>query len=144
MILNRIFFQMDLLILLVVFILIQTAYSQLDNDGNDIDNDQVANIAAFGNVITPIKGNKFVKQNNGNSINHFNKNSEEESVQQIDTMPEMMNDVIGLAGLGCNAKGVIIGQLQWGSNYNVITTAEQSTIFSPISRSQIESEIICH
>ena len=113
MILNRIFFQMDLLILLVVFILIQTAYSQLDNDGNDIDNDQVANLQAFGNVITPIKGNKFVKQNNGNSINHFNKNSEETAeVQQIDTMPEMMNDVIGLAGLGSVAKGVIIGQLQ--------------------------------
>ena len=112
MILNRIFFQMDLLILLVISILIQIASSQLDNDGNDIDNDQVANIEAFGNVITPIKGNKFVKQNNGNSINHFNKNSEEESVQQIDTMPEMMNDVIGLAGLGSIAKGVIIGQLQ--------------------------------
>ena len=133
---------MDLLILLIISILIQIASSQLDNDGNDIDNDQVANIAAFGNVITPIKGNKFVKQNNGNSINHFNKNNEEkEEVQQIDTMPEMMNDVIGLAGLGCNAEGVIIAQLQWGSNYNVISTAEQSKYFFHNSLSQIEFEL---
>ena len=56
-----IFFQMFLLFLFITSNLIQFMASQdLDNDGNDIDNDQDLNINAFGNVITPIKGKKFI------------------------------------------------------------------------------------
>ena len=57
-----IFFQMYMLFLFITSHLIQFTTSQdLDNDGNDIDNDQDLNINAFGNVITPIKGKKFMK-----------------------------------------------------------------------------------
>ena len=54
---------MYLLFLFITSSLIQfTASQDLDNDGNDIDNDQDLNINAFGNVITPIKGKKFMKK----------------------------------------------------------------------------------
>ena len=54
---------MYLLFLFITSNLIQfTASQDLDNDGNDIDNDQDLNINAFGNVITPIKGKKFMKE----------------------------------------------------------------------------------
>ena len=101
---------MELLLLLIISTLIQFTYSQNeDNDGNDVDNDQDLDIRAFGNVITPIKGNTFVKKNNGNTVNHVNTKEEN---QLTETMPEMMNDVIGLAGLGSNTeRGVIIGQM---------------------------------
>ena len=58
----NIFFQMFLLFLFITSNLIQfTASQDLDNDGNDIDNDQDLTINAFGNVITPIKGKKFMQ-----------------------------------------------------------------------------------
>ena len=96
---------MDLIFLLIISTLIQFTYSQnQDNDGNDVDNDQDLNINAFGNVITPIKGNTFVKKNNGNSVNNINKNEDDEDLLSADSMPEMMNNVIGLAGLGSNVR----------------------------------------
>ena len=62
--------------LLIISSLIHLASSQLinptqDNDGNDVDNDQTAAIDAFGNVITPIKGNVLKKKNNGNQVYHI-------------------------------------------------------------------------
>ena len=101
------FFQMDMLLLLLISGLIQFASSQRpDNDGNDIDNDQVANINAFGNVITPIKGNKLIKKNNNNKIFHIYLNHDDEDDMLIvnDSMPETMNNLIGLAGLGSNMR----------------------------------------
>ena len=102
-------FQMDFLHLLVISGLIPFALSQRpDNDGNDIDNDQDLDINAFGNVITPIKGNKLIKKNNHNKIFHIYLNHDDEDDMLIvnDSMPETVSNLIGLAGLG----GVIIGQ----------------------------------
>ena len=98
---------MYLLLLLIISSLIQLSSSQNpDNDGNDIDNDQVANINAFGNVITPIKGNKLIKKNNNNKIFHIYLNHDDEDDMLIvnDSMPETMNNLIGLAGLGSNLR----------------------------------------
>ena len=102
-------FQMDFLHLLVISALVPFALSQRpDNDGNDIDNDQDLDINAFGNVITPIKGNKLIKKNNHNKIFHIYLNHDDEDDMLIvnDSMPETVSNLIGLAGLG----GVIIGQ----------------------------------
>ena len=79
------FFQMDLLVLLLFSVLIQFAASQIqnptsDNDGNDVDNDQTATIDAFGNVITPIKGNTLVKKKNGNQIYHIYKKKKQHTI----------------------------------------------------------------
>ena len=103
----NIFFQMYLLFLFITSNLIQfTASQDLDNDGNDIDNDQDLDINAFGNVITPIKGNKLIKKNNNNKIFHIYLNHDDEDDMLIvnDSMPETMNNLIGLAGLGSNLK----------------------------------------
>ena len=127
------FFQMDLLLLLLFSVLIQFSSSQIqnptsDNDGNDVDNDQTATIDAFGNVITPIKGNALVKKNNGNQIYHIYKKKKKHTTEDqmpmmnADSMenylremvgsmveldedsitPETLNQLIGLAGLGSN------------------------------------------
>ena len=121
------------LLLLLFCAVIQLASSQVqnptqDNDGNDVDNDQTATIDAFGNVITPIKGNVLKKKNNGNQIYHIytkkKKHNEDsmdhamerysmddvenyvrgwiDSVIELDeeSMPETLNQIIGLAGLG--------------------------------------------
>ena len=103
----NIFFQMYLLFLFITSNLIQfTASQDLDNDGNDIDNDQDLDINAFGNVITPIKGNKLIKKNNNNKIFHIylNHDDEDELLIVNDSMPETMNNLIGLAGLGSNLR----------------------------------------
>ena len=93
---------MNLLLLLLISAAIPYASSQRpDNDGNDVDNDQVLDINAFGNVITPIKGNKIIKKNNGNKIFHIYLDDEEDDLLILtDSMPETMNNLIGLAGLG--------------------------------------------
>ena len=99
---------MDQLFLLIISSLIHFASSQLinptqDNDGNDVDNDQTATIDAFGNVITPIKGNKLIKKNNDNKIFHIYLGEyEDEMLIVSDSMPETMGNLIGLAGLGSN------------------------------------------
>ena len=98
---------MDMLLLLLISGLIQFASSQRpDNDGNDIDNDQVANINAFGNVITPIKGNKLIKKNNNNKIFHIyvDHDDADELLIVNDSMPETLNNLIGLAGLGSDTR----------------------------------------
>ena len=98
---------MYLLLLLIISSLIQLSSSQNpDNDGNDIDNDQVANINAFGNVITPIKGNKLIKKNNGNKIFHIHTKLDDGDQLTImdDSMPEALNHLIGLAGLGSSMR----------------------------------------
>ena len=95
---------MDFLLLVLLSALIPFAYSQRpDNDGNDIDNDQDLDINAFGNVITPIKGNKLIKKNNDNKIFHIYLGEyEDEMLIVSDSMPETMGNLIGLAGLGSN------------------------------------------
>ena len=97
-------FQMDFLLFVFLSALIPFAYSQRpDNDGNDIDNDQDLDINAFGNVITPIKGNKLIKKNNDNKIFHIYLGEyEDEMLIVSDSMPETMGNLIGLAGLGSN------------------------------------------
>ena len=98
---------MDFVLLLVISAAIPFASSQRpDNDGNDIDNDQDLDINAFGNVITPIKGNKLIKKNNNNKIFHIYLNHDDEDDMLIvnDSMPETMNNLIGLAGLGSNLR----------------------------------------
>ena len=95
---------MDFLHFVLLSALIPFAYSQRpDNDGNDIDNDQDLDINAFGNVITPIKGNKLIKKNNDNKIFHIYLGEyEDEMLIVSDSMPETMGNLIGLAGLGSN------------------------------------------
>ena len=95
---------MDFLLFLLLLALIPFACSQRpDNDGNDIDNDQDLDINAFGNVITPIKGNKLIKKNNDNKIFHIYLGEyEDEMLIMSDSMPETLSNLIGLAGLGSN------------------------------------------